>query len=227
MAGPQEEGGLKEVIDTYNNITISDSTLLNILPLQLKKMTSQYKVMCVCECFIYSKIMHSSLLTWRNRPVKHLKYRSHNVKNRRYGEISSRIFETYKNAVRPRFFCIYNTTAYMAMETMCPCTSIYHGLPHWECVLHCCDKCPSISLTGQGGNKDTTNICPTIQFHVYRHVSYCTVHEQRPYHKRTTFSLCSTVTRSDRTIKVYTQKERVLLETSITEFYEKNYIPNI
>ena len=39
--------------------------------------------------------------------------------------------------------------------------------------------------------------------------------------------MCSTVTTSDMTSKVYTQKEVVLLETSITEFHEKFYIPSI
>ena len=35
-----QEGGLKEARDEDNNIIISDSTLLNILPPQLKNMTS-------------------------------------------------------------------------------------------------------------------------------------------------------------------------------------------
>ena len=35
-------------------------------------MTSQYKVMCGCECFISSKIMHSSLLSWCERFWKNL-----------------------------------------------------------------------------------------------------------------------------------------------------------
>ena len=50
-----------------NNIIISDSTLQNILSLQLKEMTSWYKVMCGCECCISSKIMRSSLLSWHER----------------------------------------------------------------------------------------------------------------------------------------------------------------
>ena len=41
MVSPTEEGGLEEARDEDNNIIISDSTLLNILPPQLKNMTSQ------------------------------------------------------------------------------------------------------------------------------------------------------------------------------------------
>ena len=46
MVGPPEEDGLKEAGDSDRNIIISYSTLFNVLPPQLKNMTSQYKVMC-------------------------------------------------------------------------------------------------------------------------------------------------------------------------------------
>ena len=65
MLIPSEEVVLKEARYEDNNIIISDSTLQNILPTQLKYMTSRYKVMCGCECCISAKIMHSSLLSWR------------------------------------------------------------------------------------------------------------------------------------------------------------------
>ena len=41
MVSPPEEGGMKEARYAYNKIIISDSTLLNIIPPQLKKITSQ------------------------------------------------------------------------------------------------------------------------------------------------------------------------------------------
>ena len=46
---PLEEGGLKESRDADNYIIISDSTSRDILPPQLKNMSSRYKVMCGCE----------------------------------------------------------------------------------------------------------------------------------------------------------------------------------
>ena len=52
MASPPEEGGLKDARAADNNIVISDSTLRKILPPQLNKMTSRYKVMCGCELHI-------------------------------------------------------------------------------------------------------------------------------------------------------------------------------
>ena len=125
-----EEGGLKEARDAENNIIISDSTLRNILPRKINNTTSQYKVMFSCECFISYKSMNSSLLTWHNCCLKHLKDRSQNAQNRRSGEIPSCTSATYKNAVRPHGCHIYNNAEDMAMETMCPCTYKHHKIPH-------------------------------------------------------------------------------------------------
>ena len=80
------EGALKEARDADNNIIISDSTLRNILPPQLKKMTSQYKVVWNYERCISDKSMHSSLLSWGNFCLKYLKDRCHNAQNRRSGK---------------------------------------------------------------------------------------------------------------------------------------------
>ena len=96
MLIPPEEGLIQEVIYSDNNIIISDSTLRKILPPQLNKMTAQYKLMCDCKCCISSKSMYSSLLTWRDRRLKHLRDISRTAQNRRSSEMSSHIFETYK-----------------------------------------------------------------------------------------------------------------------------------
>ena len=43
-------GGIKYDRDKENNIIISDSTLRSLFPLQLKKTSAQYKIICGCEC---------------------------------------------------------------------------------------------------------------------------------------------------------------------------------
>ena len=70
-------------------------------------------------------------------------------------------------------------------------------------------------------------MCKKIRFHVYHNFSRCIFHGRRPYHKRKTRSLRYTETSSTRTAKLYTRKVLVLLETSITQFNEKNYTPAI
>ena len=96
---PLEEGGTKEERDKYNNINISDLALCTIIPHQLKKIPEHYKVMWGCDCFISVKSMHYYLFKWCDSYLKKLKDKSHNGHNRRSGEMTSNIFETYKSAV--------------------------------------------------------------------------------------------------------------------------------
>ena len=149
--------------------------------------------MCSFECCISAKSVHSYLLTYSNRFLKQIKARSHNGQNIMSGEISSRIFETYMNAIRPCGYHIYNTSSEMTMVTMFSCDSKHNGLPNWKCVLHCCDKCPSIFQPIKEANKNTTQAYSTTSFHVYRNVSHCTVHGQLPYNEQITCSMCFTV----------------------------------
>ena len=67
-------------------------------------------------------------------------------KHRRSGELSSSLFETYKNDVRPHGCHIYNFYVDINTETMCQCTSQHHGLLHWEFVLLCFKKFPGVHL---------------------------------------------------------------------------------
>ena len=52
------DGGMKDTRDEVGKIVISDSTLLSLLPPQLKQMCARYKVMCGCEYCIYAKSIH-------------------------------------------------------------------------------------------------------------------------------------------------------------------------
>ena len=88
-------GGLKDARDEYGKIIISDSTLRLLLPPQLKQMSARYKIMCGCECCIYDKNIHSSLLSWRDRYLKELKDQIQNAQNRRSGEKAHQIYTTF------------------------------------------------------------------------------------------------------------------------------------
>ena len=69
-----DDGGLKDDRDKDDHIIISDSTLRSLFTPQLKQMSAQYKVMRGCECCIYDKSIHSSLLSWSDRSLEKLKY---------------------------------------------------------------------------------------------------------------------------------------------------------
>ena len=73
LVSDPNDGGLKDNRDEDGKIIISDSTLRSLWPPQLKQMSVRYKIMCGCECCISAKIIHSSLLSWRDRYLKKLK----------------------------------------------------------------------------------------------------------------------------------------------------------
>ena len=149
MVSHLEEGGLKEARDSENNIIISDYKLQSILPPQLNNIYALYKVMCGFDLYIYTKIIHSSLLPWRDCYLIKLNDPSKNSQNIRSGENSNRLFETYKKSVMPHGHHIYATAADMAMATMCAYPTSQHVLPQCKCVLRCCYNLPFIDLTYQ------------------------------------------------------------------------------
>ena len=128
-------GGLKDARDGDGKIIISDSTLRSLLPPQLKQMSARYKIMCGCECFIYAKSIHSSLLYWRDRYLKKLKDKSQNSQSRRSGEKAHHIYTTFKNTVMPHASHIYAKASYIENATMCTYSQSDHALLHWKYLL--------------------------------------------------------------------------------------------
>ena len=46
LVSDPNDGGLKDAKDEDGNIIISDSTLLSLLPPQLKQISARYRIMC-------------------------------------------------------------------------------------------------------------------------------------------------------------------------------------
>ena len=143
MMSPPEEGGLKEAIDLDNNISISESTLRSILTPQLKNMSLWYKDVCECECCIYSKSMHSSLLSWRDCYLKNIKDLVHNSQKKSMVKCLTAYLRQI-NYVMLHGSHIYTATSEIYMDTMCAYPLSQHTFPHWKCVLHCCANLPFI-----------------------------------------------------------------------------------
>ena len=167
--------------------------------------------MCGCECCISDNNIHSYLLTCRYCHLKQLKDRSHNTLNRSYGEIVSRIFETYKNSIRPHGCHIYNTSTEIDMEEMCPCPYKHQVILHCKCVLRCFYKYLSIVIPILEANIDTKTIFQEYVFMSIKMYHFFILHVRLPYEERTACSMCSAVPSSDLTEILYTGKKLVLL----------------
>ena len=86
---------------------------------------------------------------------------------------------------------------------------------------------PSIVTTYQKFHYNTKNAYPTISFHVYGIVSRFTVHGGCHIEEKVTCVLCSTVLPAYSNIEIYSQKELVIMESSIYDFRKKFCTPEI
>ena len=169
-------------------------------------MSARYKVVCGCKCCISTKIIHLSLLSWRDCYFKKLKDVSQNAQNRRSGEKENRIYETYKNTVMPHGRHVYAKSYDMAKATMCVYSQSDHALPHWKCVFQFCTKCPSIGLPDQKIYDQYPDTSPSICFHIYHMIARCKKNGRLPLTDKKHFLRCQQDTASGQPAKIYNIK---------------------
>ena len=122
---------------------------------------------------------------------------------------------------------IYAKAYDMAKETMCAYSQSDHALPHWKCVLRCCAQCPSINIPDQETDDKHPNPSPSIRFHIYHLIARCTKHGRLPLTDKKSCRKCQHDTASGQSTKIYTRKELVMMETTISNFHTSFYIPEI
>ena len=115
----------------------------------------------------------------------------------------------------------------MAKEIMCAHPQSYHVLTNWKFVLQCCAKCPSINIPDQETDDKYSNRSTSINFHIYHILARCTMHGMIPLTDRKIFRKCKQDTDLEKPTKIYTRKELVIMETTISNFHTSFYIPEI
>ena len=190
-------------------------------------MSARYKVMCGCECCISTKSIHSSLLSWRDRYLEELKDIIQNSQRKRSGEKAHHIYETYKNTLIPHEHHIYARLSYMEKTKLCTYPQSGCAFPHWKCVLRFCSKWPCINLPDQEIDNQYSEITSSIRFHIYHIIGRCNHHDRIPLKDKKIFYMCKQESSSDNSTKVYTRKELVMMETTISDIHTSFYIPAI
>ena len=102
-----------------------------------------------------------------------------------------------------------------------------HALSHWKCVLRCCAQCQSINIPDQETYDNHPNPSPSIRFYVYHLIACCTKHGRLPLSDNKSFLGCQKDTASVKSTKIYTRKELVIMETTISNFDTSFFIPEI
>ena len=88
-------------------------------------------------------------------------------------------------------------------------------------------KCTRIDLAGPESDQKTSNVIPTIGFHVYHLIARCAVPRCNNFNENKKFQLCEPTYDSKATTKLYTRKELVITDISFFEFHQNLYIPEI
>ena len=122
---------------------------------------------------------------------------------------------------------IYATASDMANATMCTHTQSQHALTHWKCVFRCCADCPCINIPDQETTKKHEETTLSIRFHIYHIIGSCAIHGRLSLKDNNICSVCKQESSPDKSTKMYTRKELVMMETTISDFRTSFYIPAI
>ena len=122
---------------------------------------------------------------------------------------------------------IYAKTLDMEKATLCAYLQWDNALPHWKCVFRCCAKCPSINIYYQETDDQYTDTNPSIIFHVYHIIACISTHIRLPLTNNKNCRKFQHDTASGKPTKIYTRKELVFMETTISNFHTSFYIPKI
>ena len=114
---------------------------------------------------------------------------------------------------------IYAKSSDMEKATMCTYTKSDHALTHWKNVFWCCANSPCINLPDKETNKKHEETTPSFRFHMYRTIGRCTAHGRIPLKYKKICYMCEQESLPDKSTKIYTRKELVMMETTISEFY--------
>ena len=102
---------------------------------------------------------------------------------------------------------------------MCLYSHSDHVLPNWKCVLRCYAKCPSINIPDQEKDDQYPNTSPSIRFHTYQIIARCTKYGRLSLTDNKICCRCQQDTALVKSTKIYTRKELVMMETTISNFH--------
>ena len=122
---------------------------------------------------------------------------------------------------------IYSKSSDMSRVTMCVYTHSDHALPHWKCVLQCCAKCPCVNISYQETGDQYSDTHPSNTFHIYHLILCCTSLGRLTLNDKKDVCMCKQDSDSEQSTKIYTRKDLVMTEITISNFHTSFYISSI
>ena len=90
--------------------------------------------------------------------------------------------------------------------------------------MRCCAQFPRIDTASQKSDKNNSNTYPKISFNLYKLVLHCKMHGRFPINENKKYRLGLSVTGSVPNSNIYTRKNLLIMETSISDFHTSFYI---
>ena len=122
---------------------------------------------------------------------------------------------------------IYAKVSDMARSKSCAYPLSDNVLTNWKCVLRCFAKFSSINLPYQEKYDQYYNTSPQICFHIYHFISRCTTHIRLTLSYKKCFCKCKYNSVSEQHTRIYTTKQVLMMETTISNSHTIFYIPEI
>ena len=122
---------------------------------------------------------------------------------------------------------IYAKSYNMAKAKICAYSQSDHVLPHLKFPLQCCAKFSSINLPDQERDDNYPNPSPSIRFHIYNIIACCTKHARLPLTDKKSCRKYQQYTALGQSTKMYTRKQLVMMETTISDLRTSFYISEI
>ena len=122
---------------------------------------------------------------------------------------------------------IYAKASAMSKATMFACPHSYNALPHCNCVILCCSKFTGVDIPDQEIYYQYSDTTPSIIFHIYHLIARCSTHGRLPLNDKNICRKFKHNSDSEKSTKLYTRKEIVMMETTISNFHKSLYIPSI
>jgi hypothetical protein len=216
-----EKGDLPGLLDLNGRIVVSDTSLRNILPPQLRRATERHKQMCGCETCLTPRSHQQSLNSWRDRHLRQLKENEENelvVENK---IVMQQQYTTYKGFVRPEGRTRHGKPHHAVLEIMCA-KIVELGHHNWSCVLRRCELCPKFPIPAEESKTDDE--APTINFHHYVPFTKCSKHGPLVLRAKVC-NACEELQENEKKGKLQTRKELTLLCRKIGIFHRDYYLP--
>ena len=93
--------------------------------------------------------------------------------------------------------------------------------------MRCCAKFLSVNFPDQEIDYQHSDTSPSIRFHICHMIARCTTHARLLLNDKEICRKCKQDSASEKSTKIYTRKELVMMETTISNFYTSFYIPKI